>query len=47
MKNIFDISNIQRISWQLDGKTAVWRLGSLIDLHDNSPYYKVIFKKYI
>ena len=39
----FDRSNNQRVSWDLDDSGG-WRLGSLINLDNNTRYYKVILK---
>jgi len=41
----YDLSNNQRVSWLLYVGYGGWRLGSLIDLYDNSRYYKVILKR--
>jgi hypothetical protein len=42
----FDKSNNQRVSWLLNIiNWGGWRLGSLINLDDNTRYYKVILKK--
>jgi hypothetical protein len=43
--DVFDESNDERVSWQLNGKSGGWRLGSLIKLDNSSNYYKVILKK--
>jgi hypothetical protein len=41
----FDHSNNQRVSWHLNDSIGGWRLGSLIELNDDTRYYKVILKK--
>ena len=41
----YDTSNNQRVSWNLDNGYGGWRLGSLMNLYNNSPYYKVILKR--
>ena len=41
----YDQSNNQRVSWHLTGYDGGYRLGSLIDLNNNSRYYKVILKR--
>jgi uncharacterized membrane protein len=40
-----DQFNNQRVSWHLTGSVGGFRLGSLINLDDDTRYYKVILKK--
>ena len=41
----YDKASNLRVSWHLDEKSGGWRLGDLVELNDNSMYYKKIYIK--